>query len=105
MRQSSTDILRLKLDLWTPIANELDIPWHECEAIHWAIGRKEMARLADAIPFAIATADAEPREPGQVAQSDRTLESTQVSPFAPLALMGVLMVTDPVLQLILLSHR
>ena len=38
-----------------------------------------MARAANAIPSAIAAADAKSRKPGQVARIDRTLESTQVS--------------------------
>ncbi|KAK3169816.1 hypothetical protein OEA41_009200 [Lepraria neglecta] len=71
---------RLKHDLWNPIANELGIPWRACEAMHWAMGEHEMARRANAIPFAIAAAQAEPGEPGcgRVAQRDRMLESTRV---------------------------
>ena len=77
---SSTDTHRLKHDLWNPIANELGIPWRACEAMHWAMGEHEMARRANAIPFAIAAAQAEPGEPGcgRVAQRDRMLESTRV---------------------------
>ena len=56
LRYSSTDILRLKLDLWKPIAKMLDITWQDGEATHWAIGENEMARRA---------AEAELREPGQ----------------------------------------
>lgn len=77
---SITDTYRLKHDLWNPIANELGIPWRACEAMHWAMGEHEMARRANAIPFAIAAAQAEPGEPGcgRVAQRDRMLESTRV---------------------------
>ena len=64
--------------MWTPIADELGISWRECEALHWLIGRKEMRREANAITFAIAAADAEPRELRQVVQRDGTLESTEV---------------------------
>jgi hypothetical protein len=75
---SITDTYRLKHDLWNPIANELGIPWRACEAMHWAMGEHEMARRANAIPFAIAAAQAEPGEPGcgRVAQRDRMLKST-----------------------------
>ena len=48
--------------------------------MHWAMGEHEMARRANAVPFAIAAAQAEPSEPGcgRVAQRDRMLESTRV---------------------------
>ncbi|KAL2052745.1 hypothetical protein ABVK25_006985 [Lepraria finkii] len=70
---------RLKHDLWSPIANELGIPWRACEAMHWAMGEHEMARRANAIPFTITAAQAEASEPGcgRVAQRDRMLESTR----------------------------
>ena len=75
-----TNSYRLKHDLWNPIANELGIPWRACEAMHWAMGEHEMARRANAVPFAIAAAHAEPGEfgGGRVAQRDRMLESTRV---------------------------
>ena len=77
---SYTNSYRLKHDLWNPIANELGIPWRACEAMHWAMGEHEMARRANAVPFAIAAAHAEPGEfgGGRVAQRDRMLESTRV---------------------------
>lgn len=77
---SHTNSYRLKHDLWNPIANELGIPWRACEAMHWAMGEHEMARRANAVPFAIAAAHAEPGEfgGGRVAQRDRMLESTRV---------------------------
>ena len=48
--------------------------------MHWAMGEHEMARRANAVPFAIAAAHAEPGEfgGGRVAQRDRMLESTRV---------------------------
>ena len=78
MRRSSTDIHRLKPDLWNPIANELGLSWQECEALHGPRGQKKRARKANAIPFATAAADAEPRELRRVVQRDGTLESTEV---------------------------
>ena len=79
-RNQSLTTRRLKHDLWNPIANELGIPWRACEAMHWAMGEHEMARRANAVPFAIAAAHAEPGEygGGRVAQRDRMLESTRV---------------------------
>ena len=64
--------------MWAPIADELGIPWQKAEALHWLIGRKQMRREANAITFAIAAADAEPRELRQVVQRDGTLKSTEV---------------------------
>ncbi|KAL2049577.1 hypothetical protein ABVK25_010156 [Lepraria finkii] len=62
---------RYKAGFWKHIAAYL--------GIHWAIGQDDMAHEANAIPFAIAAADAEPREPGRVVRGDGTLRPTQVS--------------------------
>ena len=66
--------------MWNPIANELGVPWRAAEAMHWELGKQEMARRANVTPFSITAAQAEPHQHGngRVAQRDRMLESTRV---------------------------
>ena len=74
---------RYKAELWTPIANEVGLPWRACEAMHYRMGEGEMARLNNAVPFALkdsgsAAADNTSRASGRVARCDRMRESTRI---------------------------
>ncbi|KAI4208934.1 MAG: hypothetical protein LQ351_008070 [Letrouitia transgressa] len=42
---------RRKKDMWQDIANELKIPWRTVEAMHWDLGRDEIARRAGTKPY------------------------------------------------------
>lgn len=43
--------LRMKEEMWKPVATELGIPWRTAEGMHWIIGEQEMARRANVHPF------------------------------------------------------
>lgn len=38
---------RRRAELWKPLAEELGVTWQSVDAMHWALGREEMARRAD----------------------------------------------------------
>ncbi|KAL9040429.1 MAG: hypothetical protein Q9214_004491 [Letrouitia sp. 1 TL-2023] len=42
---------RRKKDMWQDIANELKLPWRTIEAMHWDLGRDEIARRAGTKPY------------------------------------------------------
>lgn len=43
----------MKPDLWGPIAAELGVPWRSAEAMHWALGKDDMAHRAGVNPFSM----------------------------------------------------
>ncbi|PGG97848.1 hypothetical protein AJ80_09629 [Polytolypa hystricis UAMH7299] len=51
---------RLRKDMWSKIADEMNIPWRAAEAMHWKLGEKEMARRAGVPPFNAIDTDSEP---------------------------------------------
>ena len=48
-----TICIRMKATMWADLANELGVPWRSAEAMHWRLGAEDMARRANAVPFAI----------------------------------------------------
>lgn len=42
-------VTRLKVEVWTPVAAELGISWEEAEALHWALGKDELACRAEKV--------------------------------------------------------
>ncbi|KAF5978981.1 DRPLA-like protein [Fusarium bulbicola] len=48
---------RLKPEMWAMVAEEMAIPWRAVEAMHWLLGKSEMASRAGAVPFSIAAAN------------------------------------------------
>lgn len=44
-------LFRFKKEMWTKIANEMKMPWRAIEAMHWELGREEMAERANTTPF------------------------------------------------------
>lgn len=43
----------MKPDLWGPLAAELGVPWRSAEAMHWALGKDDMAHRAGVNPFSM----------------------------------------------------
>ena len=43
----------MKRDIWTPLANELQVPWRAAESMHWLIGETDMARRAGSALFSM----------------------------------------------------
>lgn len=51
---NATDVkslYRLKIEIWEPIANELCVPQQSAEAMHWTLGKDNMAFRAQGIPI------------------------------------------------------
>ncbi|CAP70528.1 uncharacterized protein PODANS_3_5940, partial [Podospora anserina S mat+] len=40
---------RLKSEMWTILAKEMPVPWSAAEAMHWKLGKTEMARRAGVV--------------------------------------------------------
>ncbi|KAI1397801.1 hypothetical protein F4819DRAFT_499230 [Hypoxylon fuscum] len=55
---------RFKAEMWTKIAEEMQMPWRPVEAMHWQIGEQDMARRAGATPFALKSSSAEGQHGG-----------------------------------------
>ncbi|EEH37608.2 MYB DNA-binding domain-containing protein [Paracoccidioides lutzii Pb01] len=51
---------RLKKEMWDKIAELLGLPWRAVEAMHWQLGKQEMARRAGVIPFSLSSTTSEP---------------------------------------------
>ena len=49
----------MKPELWSPLAAELGVPWRAAEAMHWALGQKDMAQRAGVEPFSMSEATAQ----------------------------------------------
>ena len=49
----------MKQELWSPLATELGVPWRAAEAMHWALGQKDMAQRAGVEPFSMSEATAQ----------------------------------------------
>lgn len=80
IRETQLTNIRMKADLWQPLANELGVPWRSAEAMHWLLGEREMARRANTIPFALVSgpnsAGPQGEGNGRIAQTNRMLDST-----------------------------
>ncbi|KAI9849412.1 MAG: hypothetical protein M1838_000155 [Thelocarpon superellum] len=44
-----------KHEMWSKIAEEMQIPWRAAEAMHWQLGEQEMARRAGVVPFSLSS--------------------------------------------------
>lgn len=90
IKELCTDVHRLKQEMWTPIASELQVPWRAVEAMHWSMGEHEMARRANVVPFSLSTPNTEPPKPGsgRIAQRDRMLKSNIVFEGQDLSTLG-----------------
>lgn len=55
--------LRLKPEMWAPLAAELGVPWRAAEAMHWQLGEADMARRAGVVPFSLASAQSLSTQP------------------------------------------
>lgn len=75
--------------MWRKIAEELQVPWHVAEAMHWEVGQESMAVRANTVPFTLtqgkncSTAGTRPvpvrpASPLMVTQSPRNLEVDHV---------------------------
>lgn len=47
---------RFKAEMWSKVAEELQVPWRAAEAMHWLLGEADMARRAGVTPFSLAAA-------------------------------------------------
>lgn len=70
----------MKAEIWQPVASELGVPWRSCEAMHWIMGDKDMARRANTTPFTLVAgatvAGPQGEGNGRIAQANRMQEST-----------------------------
>lgn len=41
--------------MWAKVAEEMDIPWRAVEAMHWQLGRDDIAQRAGVVPFTLET--------------------------------------------------
>ena len=58
-----TDALpRLKPEMWSNLATELQVPWRAAEAMHWQLGEAGMASRAGVTPFSLTSTQAQPRQ-------------------------------------------
>ncbi|KAI9764191.1 MAG: hypothetical protein M1835_007632 [Candelina submexicana] len=72
---------RLKPDMWSKVAEEMQIPWRAVEAMHWQLGEEDMARRAGVVPFSLSSSAVETLPPprvrrGSVASARSRREST-----------------------------
>ncbi|KAI9716546.1 MAG: hypothetical protein M1812_005277 [Candelaria pacifica] len=50
---------RLKPEMWSKVAEEMQIPWRAVEAMHWQLGEEDMARRAGVVPFSLSSSAVE----------------------------------------------
>ncbi len=76
-----TKASRLKPEMWSKVAEEMQIPWRAAEAMHWQLGEQDMARRAGVVPFSLSSSAVETLSPprirrGSVASARSRREST-----------------------------
>ncbi|KAI9684698.1 MAG: hypothetical protein M1829_000073 [Trizodia sp. TS-e1964] len=73
---------RFKPDMWSRVAEEMQIPWRTAEAMHWQLGEADIARRAGVIPFSLSSAPIDTNAPksgrrGSVASNRARREPSQ----------------------------